>query len=145
MRDLSHIVATRTDIVGVYGTSVLLICVFLLGCRTHAALHQDAEFDRLYSATSDAARSQPARSAISKRWSMGIQEEWQFDVASSDTGCMNRIRAKLPEYTVIEQTERKLVLSRQSEGDAVTVVVQAEPSRTAKANHIDVRVVAAPY
>jgi hypothetical protein len=121
---------------------LLFICSFFAGCRSEHIINTDDEFQHLYSVTSGPALSKGDRSEPSKQWAVGIKEDWQFDINGSDPEYLNQIRAKLPEYTVVAQTDRTLVLSRQFDGDAVTVIVESEPSGTG--SRIHVRVVAGP-
>jgi hypothetical protein len=123
---------------------IVLVCSFAVGCTSEHTVRTESEFQHLYSVTSSAASSTAGRSQPWKQWAVGIKEDWEFDIDGSDPEYLNHIKGKLSKYTVIAQTDRKLVLSRQFGGEAVTVTIESEPLATRSRRHIRVQVAASP-
>jgi hypothetical protein len=136
----------RISRIGVCCIGLFFACSFGVGCRSQSTIDTEREFQHVYSAANAGVFSPASgdRRRETKAWAVGIKEDWEFDIDSSDSQYLNRVKTRLPEYTVVKQTDNELVLSREFDGDAVTVVVQRGPSVSGTGDRIHVRVAAGP-
>ena len=115
-------------------------CVLCTRCVTPAFLRQfdsayssehtirlETEFQHLYTEKSRTAISRMERRQPSRARAVAIINDWQFDIEGADSESPSWIRARLPECTNAVQADRRPILSRELDGDVVTVTAGSEP------------------